>query len=65
MARFLLQPSKGTETLAGKCLYADDLAMFYSAKATEIIKRKIQGGLDTLVKIANSIGFSISATKTT
>ena len=48
--------SEGTGTLIGKCLYVNDLALFYSAKATAVIKRKIQVAIDMLVENVNSIG---------
>ena len=38
---------EGTETLVGKCLYVNDLALSYSAKATTTI---MQGAVDTLVE---------------
>ena len=55
---------EGIETLVGKFLYADDLALFYSVKATAIVKDKMQSAIDALVENANNIGFSFSATKT-
>ena len=53
------------ETLLGKCLHIDDLALFYSAEATGMIWHKLQGAIDTLLENANNIGFSFSAAKMT
>lgn len=36
--------------------YGNYLALPYLAKATEIIKVKMQGGIDTLAESANSMG---------
>ena len=51
------------ETSVGKCLYVDDLAVFYSVKATAMIKLKMQGSVGTLVENANRTGFSFVANK--
>ena len=48
-----------------KCLYVDDLALFYSAKATPTDLRKVHSAIDKLVENANVIDFLFSATKTT
>ena len=42
------------ETLVGKRLYVDYLALFYSAIATA--EHKMQGAIDTLVENANNLG---------
>ena len=39
--------------------------LFYSGKATEMVKHKMQGAIDIFVENANNIGFFFSATKTT
>ena len=54
---------KGRETSAEKCLYVNDLALFYSARATAIIEYKMQGTIDTPVENPNSIGYSLSGYK--
>ena len=43
-------------------MYVDDLALIYPAKATAIIKCKMQGATDPLVENADSIEFSFSVT---
>ena len=47
---------EGIEKSFGKCLYPDNLALFYLAKATEMIKRKMHPLVER---------FSFSAIKTT
>lgn len=53
------------KTSVWKCLYGDDLALFYSANATAKIKLKMQDYIVVLVENANNIGFSFLSTKTT
>lgn len=54
----------GIETSVVKYLCVDYLALFYSAKSMGMIKRKVQGTIDTLIENANSTGFSFSAPNT-
>lgn len=41
--------SKSNETLFGKCLYVDDVALFCSVKTIAMINRRVQNPIDTLV----------------
>ena len=46
---------EGVGTSVWKWWYVDDLALFYSTKATAMIKCEMQGTIDTLFENANNI----------
>ena len=54
-----LQPS------VGRCLYVDDLVIYYAADSIEIVHDTLQNSINTLVKSADLCGFKFSHTKTT
>ena len=47
-----------------KCLYVDDLALFYSSSSTAIIKYKLQRAVCKMTKNSENIGFTFSIAKT-
>ncbi|KAK7867868.1 hypothetical protein R5R35_008617 [Gryllus longicercus] len=54
----------GIEASIGKCMYVDDIAIFYSAKSLGMVKFKMQNAINKLVQNAKNIGFSFTAAKT-
>ena len=48
----------------GKYSYTEDLTLFFSMKATAMIKHKIQCVIDTLAENTNNLSFLFSGTKT-
>lgn len=48
----------------GKCMYVDDLVLFYSGDSMAEITQNIQEGINTLVEVADNKGFRFSDTKT-
>ncbi|KAG5873973.1 hypothetical protein JTB14_025275 [Gonioctena quinquepunctata] len=48
----------------GRCLYVDNLTIFYSKPSMDVIERTLQEAIDSLCNVAEILGFTFSAAET-
>ena len=55
---------KGIQACIEKCLYVDDLDLFYSGSSTAMIKCKLKRAVNKITQNAENMGFCFSVVKT-